>query len=85
MNRVWKKFFLKLAEPLGIILYICSAIILAEYVRTVLDYGKEGYFAIMAVMIFVPILAVALRMTWRQAKYEVECENRDMLNTLKGK
>jgi hypothetical protein len=36
-------------------------------------------------MIFIPVLAVMLRMTWRQAKDEVERENRDMLDTLKGK
>jgi hypothetical protein len=85
MNRVWKKFFLKLAEPLGIVLYVSGTMLLAEYVATVLEYGKEGYFAIIAVMIFIPVLAVMLRMTWRQAKDEVERENRDMLNTLKGK
>lgn len=84
MNRVWKKFFLKLAEPLGIVLYVCSAMILAEYVGTVLEYGKEGYAAVLGIMIFIPILAIMLRMTWRQAKDEVDRENQDMLNTLKG-
>jgi hypothetical protein len=85
MNRVWKKFFLKLAEPLGIGLYVFGTMVLAEYVATVLDYGKEGYFAVLGIMIFIPVLAVMLRMTWRQAKDEVERENRDMLDTLKGK
>jgi len=85
MSRVWKKFFLKLAEPLGIVLYVSGTMILAEYVATVLEYGRKGFVATMAVMIFIPVIAVMLRITWRQAKYEVDRENRDMLNTLKEK
>ena len=84
MSRVWKKFFFKLAEPLAIASYVFSTMFLAEYVATVLEYGKEGYFAIIAVMIFIPVLAVMLRMTWRQAKYEVDRENEEMIRTLKG-
>lgn len=85
MNRVWRKFLKKLAEPLGIALYVSSAMILAEYVGTVLEYGKEGYAAVLGVMVFVPILAMMIRMTWRQAKDEVARENEIMLNTLKEK
>jgi hypothetical protein len=84
MNRVWKKFFLKLAEPLGIVLYVSGTIVLAKYVATVLEYGKEGYAAVLGVMIFIPVIAVMLRMTWRQAKYEVDRENEEMIRTLKG-
>ena len=85
MNRVWRKFLKKLAEPLGIGLYVFGTMILAEYVGTVSEYGKEGYAAVLGVMIFMPILAMMIRMTWRQAKDEVARENEIMLNTLKEK
>ena len=84
MNRVWKKFFFKLAEPLGFALYVFSTMVLAEYVAKVLEYGDNGYIAVVGVMIIIPILVVMLRMTWRQAKSEVDRENEEMLNTLKG-
>ena len=85
MNRVWKKFFRKLAEPVGIFIYVFSTMILAEYVGDILGYGNEGYIAVIAVMIFVPVLAMMIRMTWRQAKEEVDRENQVMLNALKEK
>ena len=85
MNRVWKKFFRKLAEPLGIGFYVFGTMALAEYVGTVLEYGKEGYAAVLGIMIFIPILAIMIRMTWHQAKDEVARENEIMLNTLKEK
>ena len=84
MNRVWKKFFLKLAEPVGIFLYVFSAMFIAEYVGDVLEYGTEGYIVVWGVMVMIPIFAVMMRETWRQAKDEVARENEDMLNTLKG-
>jgi hypothetical protein len=85
MNRVWRKFLKKLAEPLGIGLYVFGTMVLAEYVGTELEYGKEGYTAVLGVMIFIPILAIMLRITWRQAKDEVDRENQVMLNALKEK
>lgn len=84
MNRVWKKFFRKLAEPLGFGLYFFVTMVLAEYVAEVLEYGSEGYLTVIAVMVIIPIFAIMIRMTWQQAKSEVERENQDMLNTLKG-
>ena len=84
MSRVWKRFFAKLAEPLGFGLYFFVTVSLAEYVAEVLEYGKEGYIAVWGVMVIIPIFVIMIRMMWRQAKDEVDRENQDMLNTLKG-
>ena len=85
MNRVWKKFFRKLAEPVGIFFYVFGTMFLAEYVGDILGYGADGYITVIVVMIILPILAMMIRMTWRQAKDEVARENEVMLNTLKEK
>ena len=85
MNRVWKRFFAKLAEPLGFGLYFFGTMVLAEYVAEVLEYGKEGYLTVIAVMVIIPIFAIMIRMTWNQAKHEIARENEVMLNTLKEK
>ena len=84
MNRIWKRFFFKLAEPLAFFMYFFATMTLAEYTAENLGYGAEGYIAVVVVMVIIPIFAVMLRMTWRQAKSEIERENEEMLNTLKG-
>ena len=84
MNRVWKKFFRKLAEPVGIFLYMFGTMLIAEYVAEHLGYGAEGYIAVVVVMVIIPIFAMMLRMTWRQAKDEVDRENEVLLRDIKG-
>ena len=83
MNRVWKKFFRKLAEPLGLMAYIMFAIGLTLWTA---ENVSEGWSVIVGIiMLPVPMFAYLVRDMWRQAKSEVEWENRTMLNTLKGK
>ena len=82
MNRVWKKFFRKLAEPLGLMAYIMFAIGLTLWTA---ENVSEGWSVIVGIiMLPVPMFAYLVRDMWRQAKSEVEWENRTMLNTLKG-
>lgn len=83
MNRVWKRFFFKLVEPVSFFVYFFATMTLAGHVETL--YGKEGFIAVWTIMVFVPVIAVLLRMTWRQAKNEIERENEKMLYALKGK
>ena len=83
MNRVWKKFFRKLAEPLGLMAYIMFAIGLTLWTA---ENVSEGWSVIVGIiMLPVPMFAYLVCDMWRQAKSEVEWENRTMLNTLKGK
>ena len=83
MNRVWKKFFRKLAEPVGILAYVFFAISLTLWTA---ENVSEGWAVVIGIiMLPVPMFAYLIRDMWRQAKSEVEWENRTMLNTLKGK
>ena len=83
MNRVWKKFFRKLAEPLGLMAYIIFAVGLTMWTAEYVSQGMS--IVVFVIMIPVPMFAYLIRDMLRLAKSEVEWENRDMLNTLKGK
>ena len=85
MNRVAKRFLKKLAEPVGIVLYVMATMIVATYVEVSLEYGVYAYIAVLSVMIIIPLIFMMLRMTWQQAKFEIEHENKEVLDTLKGK
>lgn len=82
MSRVWKKFLINLAWPVGIFLYaivITLAIAVAESV-----YLWAG--GVVAVLfIFIPAAVMIVKMMWRDAKQEVEWENWKMLHDIKGK
>ena len=83
MNRVWKKFFRKLAEPLAFMAYIIFAAGLTMWTA---EYVSQGMSVVVfVIMLPVPAFAFLIRDMWRDAKREVEWENRDMLDTLKGK
>jgi hypothetical protein len=83
MNRVWKRFFRKLAEPVSFALYFFGTMLLAEYVGSF--YGNMGFFIVWAVMVLVPFFAWMLKEIYRQAKQEVDIENQELLDAIKGK
>ena len=83
MSRVWKRFFRKLAEPAGIMAYVIFAVGLSGW--TIENVSQGMGIVVFVIMILVPALAYIIRDMWLDAKREVEWENRDMLNTLKGK
>ena len=82
MNRVWKKFFGKLVEPLAYMAYGMFAIGLTFWSGTVVN--EFTGIAVFFIMIVIPAFSLIIRDMWRDAKREVEWENRDILNTLKG-
>lgn len=82
MNRILKRFLFKMIEPAGFILYGLLTFAIAGYMQE--EYGKEGFFAVLGVMFFLPIMAAMLRLTWLQAKIEVERENQEMMQRIKG-
>mgnify|MGYP000983385796 CR=1 FL=1 len=83
MPRVWKKFFSKLAAPVAIIVYAFFTVGLTGW--TVENVNETTGIVVFVIMIPVPAFAFLIRDMWRDAKREVEWENRDMLDTLKGK
>ena len=78
MNRVTKKFLIKLAPiAIGVV-----------YTWIALEIGgmfEDPLHGIIAVgfLVFGPMIVYMLRETWLQAKREVEYENEIMMNTLK--
>lgn len=82
MSRVWKKFFRKLAEPIGIVAYILFAVGLTIWTDANVSSGVS--ILVFCIMIPVPMLAYLIRDMWRQAKSEVEWENRDIMRKIKG-
>jgi len=83
MNRVWKKFFRKLAEPVVIMAYVSFAIVLIMWTAANVSEGMA--LVVFCIMVPIPVFAYLIRDMWRDAKREVEWENRNMLDTLKGK
>lgn len=82
MNRVWKRFFRKLAGPLGFALYFFVTFSIAEYLGSI--YGTMAFLAVYCVMIIVPVFAWMLKETYRQAKNEIDFENEMLVKDLKG-
>jgi len=78
MNRVTKKFLLKLS-PIAIgVVYTWIALEVAGLFEDPL----HGIFAA-GVMVIGPMIIYMLRETWLQAKREVDWENETMMKTLK--
>jgi hypothetical protein len=77
-NRVLKKFLLKLS-PIAIgVVYTWIALEVAGLFEDPL----HGIFAA-GIMVVGPMIAYMLRETWRDARREVEDENREMMAALK--
>jgi len=82
MNRVTKKFLIKLA-PIAIgVVYTWIALELGGFVSERYGDPLYGLFTI-GFMVIGPMVIYMLRETWLQAKREVEYENEIMLNSLK--
>ena len=82
MNRVWKKFFGKLAEPVIIMAYVSFATVLVMWTGANVSEGMA--IVVFCIMIPIPMIAFMLRDMWRQAKSEVEWENRELMRDIKG-
>ena len=83
MNRVWKKFFRKLSEPLAFMAYIIFAVGLTMWTA---EYVSQGMSVVVfVIMLPVPAFAFLIRDMWRDAKREVEWENRELMRDIKGK
>ena len=83
MNRVMKRFFLKLSQPVGFAIYFFVTFLLAEYLGSI--YGAMAFLAVYGAMIIVPLFGWMLKEMYQQAKREIEWENDELLRDLKGK
>ena len=80
--RVVKRFFKKMAEPIGIVAYVAFAIYLGEVAGKV--HGPSAQVAVLTMMLVVPVLVGAVHFTWSLAKREVEDEDKKFLDKLSG-
>jgi len=83
MSRVWKKFLGNLVEPLAYMAYGMFAIGLTMWSGTVVN--EFTGIAVFFIMIVIPAFSLIIRDMWRDAKREVEWENRDLMREIKGK
>ena len=82
MNRVTKKFLLKLS-PIAIgIVYTWIALAIGGFVSERYGDPLYGLFAI-GFLVIGPMVAYRIRETWLQAKREVEWENRELVDNIK--
>lgn len=80
MNRVTKRFFRKLAEPVSYALYFFGAMMLAEVADE--RYGTTAFLAVWGIMVVTPVMLWMVREIYLQAKREVDTENQELLRDL---
>lgn len=85
MSRVWKRFLIKVSKGVGVIAYVLGSMFVGGLIAGWLGFDIEaGILAGAGVMVVLPMVAFLLRDVYRDAKQEVEWENRKMMNALKG-
>jgi len=85
MNRVWKRFLIKVSKGVGVIAYVLGSMFAGGLLAGWLGFDIEaGIFAGVVVMVFLPMIAFLLRDLYRDAKQEVEWENKDLLRKIGG-
>lgn len=85
MSRVWKRFLFKVGKGVAVISYVLGSMLLGGFISHWLGYDPEaGIFIGVMTMVVLPMIAFLLRDTYKDAKQEVEWENRKMMSALKG-
>jgi putative effector of murein hydrolase LrgA (UPF0299 family) len=85
MSRVWKRFFIKMSKGVGGIAYVLGSMFAGGFIAGWLGYDIEaGILAGAMLFIILPMVAFLLRDLYRDAKQEIEWENRKMMNAIKG-
>ena len=78
MNRVTKKFLGKVLPPLGIMLYVAAVMVGSTMV------GGKAAFVGPLVFLVIPLFGYMLYESYKDAKREVEWEDRDLLRDIKS-
>jgi L-lactate permease len=86
MSRVWKRFFTKISKGFAVFGYLIGSLTIPEFAVQYFG-GPEmmGAFGGLVVFIVLPMILFMLWDTYKDAKSEVERENRDLMRTLGGK
>ena len=78
MNRVTRKFFGKVLPPLGIMLYVAAVMVGSTMI------GGTAAFVGPLVLLVIPLFGYMLYESYKDAKREVEWEDRDLLRDIKS-
>lgn len=85
MNRVWKRFLIKVAKGAGTVAYVVMSMLIPGVIAGSMGYDPEWGILIGAgVFVIAPMIFYMIRDVYREAKREVEWENREIMNALKG-
>ena len=85
MSRVWKRFLIKVGKGVGAVAYVLSSMLIPGVIAGSMGYNPEWGILIGAgVFVIAPMIFYVIRDVYRDAKREVEWENRKMMNALKG-
>jgi len=82
MNRVTKRFLRKMAEPVGMMLYIALVFFSASVAED--KFGPNGYLVVIGVFLLLPSIFFMTRLTWQLANDEIERENDKLVRKIKG-
>ena len=78
MNRVTKKFLGKVLPPIGIMFYVAAVMVGSTMI------GGTAVFAGPLVFLVIPLFGYMLYESYKDAKREVEWEDRDLLKDIKS-
>lgn len=85
MSRVWKRFLIKVSKGVGVIAYVLGSMLAGGFIAGWLGVDiQAGILAGALVLVVLPMIAYMLRDLYKDAKQEVEWENRRMMSALKG-
>jgi hypothetical protein len=85
MSRVLKRFLIKVSKGVGVIAYVLGSMFAGGLIAGWLGFDIEaGILTGATIMVFLPMIAYMLRDLYRDAKEEIEWENRKMMNAIKG-
>ena len=78
MNRVTKKFLGKVLPPIGIMFYVAAVMVGSTMI------GGTAVFAGPLVFLVIPLFGYMFYESYKDAKREVEWEDRDLLRDIKS-
>ena len=78
MNRVTKKFLGKVLPPIGIMFYVAAVMVGSTMI------GGTAVFAGPLVLLVIPLFGFMLYESYKDAKREVEWEDKDLLKDIKS-
>jgi len=85
MNRVWKKFLMKIGKAIAVVAYLFTVTLGVGIIATYVGYNGEIAMVISVfVAIVAPIVVMMVRDEYQDSKWQVEQENREMMRNIKG-